>query len=78
MMNPMQMLFQAMQSGANPLQMIQQQAARNPQFQQLHQICNGKTPEQLRQVAENMCKERGTTYDNVARNFAQQMGIPYK
>lgn len=78
MINPMQMIFQAMQGGMNPMQMIQQQAARNPQFQQLQQICQGKTPEQLRQVAENMCKERGTTYDEVARSFAQQMGIPYK
>jgi transposase len=74
----MQMIFQAMQGGMNPMQMIQQQAAQNPQLQQLMQICQGKTPEQLRQVAENMCRERGTTYDEVAKNFAQQMGIPYK
>lgn len=77
-MNPMQMIFQAMQGGMNPMQMIQQQAAGNPQLQQLHQICNGKSPDELRKIAENMCRERGTTYDEVAKNFAQQMGIPYK
>ena len=33
-----------------------------------------ETPEQLRTMAENMAKERGTTLDNVAR----QLGLPWK
>lgn len=77
-MNPMQMLMQAMQTGLNPMQMIQQQAGQNPQLQQLQQICQGKSPQQLREIAENMCRERGTTYDQMARSIAQQMGVPYR
>lgn len=78
MMNPLQMLLQAAQAGANPMQMLAQHAGNNPQLQQLQQICAGKTPQQLREIAENMCKERGTTYDQLARNVAQQYGIPYR
>lgn len=78
MMNPMQMLLQAAQTGTNPMQMLAQQAGNSPQLQQLQQICQGKTPQQLREIAENMCKERGTTYDQLARSMAQQYGIPYR
>lgn len=77
-MNPMMMLMQAMQTGMNPMQMLQQQAGQNPQLQKLQEVCGGKTPQQLREIAENMCKERGTTYDQLARSVAQQMGIPYR
>ena len=35
------------------------------------QMINGKTPQQLRQIAENVAKERGVTLEYVA----QQLGI---
>lgn len=76
-MNPMMMFMQAMQGGCNPMAFIQQQAASNPQFKQLQQICQGKSPEQLRQVAENMCRQRGTTYDEMAQKVFQTLGIPF-
>lgn len=77
-MNPLQMMLQAMQGGMNPMQMIQQQAAQNPQFRQLQEVCSGKSPEQLKQIAENMCRERGTTYDALAQRVCQSLGVPYK
>lgn len=74
MINPMQMLMSAMQQRLNPMTYIQQQAQHNPAFQQLSSLIQGKSPEQLRTMAENMAKERGTTL----QNLAQQMGLPWK
>lgn len=74
MINPMQMLMSAMKQRLNPMTYIQQQAQHNPAFQQLSSLIQGKNPEQLRTIAENMAKERGTTL----QNLAQQMGLPWK
>lgn len=69
-MNPMMMLMQAMQGGGNPMAFIQQQAANSPQFQRLHQIVGGKSPQELRQIADNMLRQRGSSIEQVE----QQMG----
>ena len=71
MNNPVFALVNAMQSGKNPMALVQQMAARDPQMRQFMQMVNGKSPEQLRQMAENMARERGTTINDVAR----QLGI---
>lgn len=73
MINPMQMMMQAMQGGQSPMQFLAQASGQNPVFQQMQQITQGKTPQQLMQIAENMAKERGTTLQAVA----QQMGLPF-
>lgn len=70
-MNPMQMMMQMMQSGANPMQYLQNMAGQNPQAVAMMRLIQGKTPEQLHTIATNMAKERGITLDEVAR----QMGI---
>lgn len=70
----MQMMMTAMQQRLNPMTYIQQQAQNNPEFRQLSGLIQGKSPEQLRTMAENMAKERGTTLGNVAR----QLGLPWK
>lgn len=72
MINPMQMMFHAMQGGMSPTQFLTQSCGQNPQFQQLQKIVQGKNPDQLMQIAENMAKERGTTL----QALAQQMGLP--
>lgn len=59
-------------NGGNPMQMIQQMARSNPQINQVMQMMNGKSPDQLRQMASNMAKERGMSLEQVA----QQLGIP--
>lgn len=74
MINPMQMMMQAMQGGQSPMQFLAQAGGQNPIFQQMQQITQGKNPQQLMQIAENMAKERGTTLQAIA----QQMGIPYQ
>ncbi len=74
MMNPIQMMIQLVQSGGNPMQALQQMAQGNPQVGQFMQNIQGKSPDQLRQMAENLARERGTTIEQVAR----QIGLPFQ
>lgn len=69
--NPMAAMVSAMRSGGNPMALIQHMAGQNPQMRQFMQMINGKSPAQLRQMAENMAKERGVSLNDVAR----QLGI---
>ena len=78
MMNLMQMMGQLarmMQGGGNPMQLLQQMAGQNPQMAGFLQTIQGKSPQQLRQMAENLAKERGTSIQEVAGKL-QQMGFP--
>lgn len=74
-MNPMVMLVQAIQGGGNPMQFIQQQAGSNPQFQQLMQIVQGKNPNELREIATNMARQRGLNYGDLEQHFAKRFGV---
>ena len=74
MNNPLMALVSAMQSGANPMTLMQQMASSNPQIQQAMQMMQGKTPAQLEQLARNMARERGTTIEDVARSLG--IGFP--
>jgi hypothetical protein len=71
MNNPLMQLLSMTRQGGNPMQMIQQMAANNPQAAQAMRIMQGKSPEQLRQIATNMARERGMTVEQVM----QQLGI---
>lgn len=71
MNNPMFSLMQAMQSGKNPNFLLQQMAQGDPRVRQIMDMTRGKNPQQLRQMAENMAKERGMNIDDIAR----QLGI---
>ena len=51
------------------MMLMQQMAGQSPQMQQAMSIIQGKTPEQLKQMAENMAKERGMTIEQVAKNI---------
>ena len=70
-MNPMQMALQMARAGKNPMSLLNTMARQNPQLAQAMRLIQGKSSEQLRQTAENMAKERGTTLEQMA----QQMGI---
>ena len=59
MNNPMMQLLSMVRQGGNPMQLIQQMAANNPQAAQAMRIMQGKNPEQLKQIDTNMERERG-------------------
>lgn len=69
-MNPMMFLMQAVRSG-NPMGMLQRLAGQNPQVSQAMRMMQGKSPQQLQQMAQNMANERGVSLNDVA----QQLGI---
>lgn len=69
MNNPVMILLNVARSGGNPMQLMQQMAMQDPRIAQAQQMMQGKTPQQLRQMAENMARERGTTVQDVARGL---------
>lgn len=69
--NPFALLLTAAKNGGNVNQMIQQMARSNPQMAQAAQMINGKSPQQLQQIAMNMCRECGITPEAVLR----QLGV---
>ena len=69
--NPMMQIVQAMQMGRNPRMLMEQMARTNPQINQAVAMMQGKSPQELRQMAENMCRERGTTPEQIM----QMLGI---
>lgn len=74
MRNNIQQIFQAVQNGANPNMIVMQLAQKNPVFQQALQMANGRTPDQIRDMAAHMAQQRGIDINQVA----QQLGIPFK
>ena len=73
--NPLMMLTQVARSGGNPMEMLQMMAQQsNPQAAQLLRMVNGKTPEQTRMMVMNMCHERGTTPQDIAKS----LGLPLR
>lgn len=74
MNNPVMSMIQMAMGGMSPMQYLQQRMGQNPQIAQAMNLIQGKTPEQLHQIADNMAKQRGTTVEEIA----QQYGIPLK
>ena len=72
--NPLAQLMAAMQTGRDPMAMMQQLAGTDPRIAQALRLINGRDPQQLRQMAQNMAKERGVNIEDVARSLG--IGIP--
>lgn len=69
MSNPFFQLANLARNGGNAMQMLQRMAAQNPQAAQAINMIQGKTPQQLQQIATNMAKEIGTTPKEIARSL---------
>lgn len=67
-MNPLQ-LIQMLQKGGNPQQLIMQASQHNPALRQAMQMVNGRTPEQVRDMAYKMAHERGVDLNQLARTL---------
>lgn len=66
MNNPLLSLIQLVKSGGDPMTMLVNMAGVNPQAAQALQMVSGKNREQIYQMVQNMCKERGTSMEEVA------------
>ena len=69
-MNPLQVI-QALQQGANPNQLMMQLVQQNPAVRQAMQMVNGKTPDQIRDMAQQIARQRGIDLTQLTR----QLGI---
>lgn len=67
--NPIGLLIQAAQGGGDPMRIIGQLAGGNPMIAQGLQMVRGKSPDQLRRMAENMARERGTSPEEILRGL---------
>ena len=74
MLNPVQMMGMM----RNPKQainsMFQQNLQANPLFKRAQQMAEGKTPEQLQQVAQNLCQQKGIGMNQALQQFQSQFG----
>lgn len=53
-------------------QMANQMLKNNPLFQRAMQMAQGKSEDELRQIANNLCKQRGINIDEAYKQFEQQ------
>lgn len=54
----------------NPMQMI-----NDPLFKRAQQMVNGKSEQEIKQIASNLCKERGIDMDKTFNQFKSMFGI---
>ena len=69
MNNPIMALIQAARGGSDPMQVIGQMAGGNPIMQMGMQMMRGKNPQQLRQMAENMARQRGVNVEEIINSL---------
>ena len=62
-------LLRNIQGGANPNALLNQMARSDPRAAQALQMLQGKTTDQLRTMAENMARERGTSVEQIAQSL---------
>ena len=70
-MNPFQMMGAMM----NPMSFISKQFGANPMFRQAQQMTQGKTPEQIKEICMNVCKQRGIDFDEAWAQFQSQFPL---
>lgn len=70
LMNPMQ-LAMALRQGGNRQQIISQYARQNPSFNRTMQSINGRTPEQILDMAQQKAQQLGVDLNQLA----QQLGV---
>lgn len=57
----------------NQMQLMKQLMTSNPMFLRAQEMARGKTPEQLQQIAKNLCQEKGINFDQALAQFKKQM-----
>ena len=71
-MNMMQLL-QMIQSCGNPMMMLQQMMGSDPRAAQAMKMMGGKSPAQMRQMAQNMAQQRGMSLEQIAGKFGLKL-----
>lgn len=72
-MNPMQ-LFSMVSQSNNPMGMMSQMMGNNPFFQQAMKMAEGKGPQEMKEIINNVAQQKGITPEQI-NNFASMFGI---
>lgn len=73
MNNPLQ-LFQMLSGSGNPMQMMMGMLGNNPMLNKAYQMVNGKSPEQIRTVINNVANQKGISKQQL-QQMASQFGV---
>lgn len=76
MNNPMQLLqmFTQIKNATNPMQFMSNMFGNNSQFNMAMKMAEGKSPEEMQNVINNICKQKGIDINQV-KQMAEQFGI---
>ena len=66
--NPLQRIGM-LQNANNPMALMQQVLGTNPQFKQVMQIAQGKSPQELEQYVRNLYQSQGQDINQIASQF---------
>lgn len=69
MNDPMMQIMTMMRNGGNPIAMMQGMASNNPQMAQALQMIQGKSTQQLQQMAMNMAQEQGVNINELIKSL---------
>lgn len=59
-------------------QMLNQMMNNNPLFKRAQEMAKGKSQDELKQVANNLCKQRGINIEDAYKQFQKQFGCMFK
>ena len=54
---------------------MMQQYQNNPMFRRAQQMAAGKSPQQIQQIAQNICNQKGINIDEAFNQFKNQFGL---
>ena len=69
MNNPLAAMTRLARMGRDPRSIVQEMVRSDPRARQAAQMFAGKTPRQMESMVRNMCAERGTTPEELARSL---------
>lgn len=73
-MNQLMQMFNMMKNANNPMALMQQMSANNPQMQMALKMANGKNPQEIQQVIQNVCQQKGISQEQL-QQMASQFGL---
>lgn len=73
MNNVLNVMLRHIQGGMSPQAVLNQMANSNPRAAQALQMIQGKSADELRAMAQNMARERGTSVEQVAQSLGLRL-----
>lgn len=63
------MLANVVKQGMNPQSMLMQMSQSNPRIRQFMNMVNGKSPQELQNMAQNIANERGVNLNSIMQQL---------